>query len=173
MKSQLFSVKFELYEVEKRCDQSSVNVLFARNLELNMLKFILQHYLMRKKGMHILYVWKMDESVGFIFFTAVYNVLHLELVTSLSNEAFLNALRQFISKGGRPTLIYSDNGTNFSGAKTLLRNVNWDIIKNTLPSTKLSVASTLHLHHGKVDGKMYGPQGKGPSAKGPVCRTKS
>ncbi|GBM49848.1 hypothetical protein AVEN_191249-1 [Araneus ventricosus] len=50
-----------------------------------------------------------------LFTYAVYLVIHLEVVTSLSTEAFIQSLRRFIARRGRPTTIYSDNGTNFTG----------------------------------------------------------
>ncbi|UYV77617.1 hypothetical protein LAZ67_15001739 [Cordylochernes scorpioides] len=50
-----------------------------------------------------------------IFTCAVYRGVHLELVTSLSMEAFLQAFRRFIARRGRPLIVYSDNGTNFKG----------------------------------------------------------
>jgi len=40
----------------------------------------------------------------------------LEYVINLSTKAFLSALDRFISRRGRPDVIYSDNGTNFVGA---------------------------------------------------------
>ena len=43
--------------------------------------------------------------------------VHLEIVTDLTTEAFLAALRRFVSRRGLPTEIQSDNGTNFVGAK--------------------------------------------------------
>ena len=43
--------------------------------------------------------------------------LHLELVSDLTTDAFVAALRRFISRRGRPTDIFSDNGKNFLGAK--------------------------------------------------------
>ncbi len=42
--------------------------------------------------------------------------LHLELVGSLSTEAFLWALQRFIARRGRCSDIYSDCGSNFVGA---------------------------------------------------------
>ncbi|XP_050295689.1 uncharacterized protein LOC126735663 [Anthonomus grandis grandis] len=42
--------------------------------------------------------------------------LHLELVTELSSDAFLAALRRFVSRRGRVTDMFSDCGTNFVGA---------------------------------------------------------
>jgi len=42
--------------------------------------------------------------------------VHIEVVTSLSTEAFLAALRRFIARRGKPRTICSHNGTNFQGA---------------------------------------------------------
>lgn len=47
--------------------------------------------------------------------------LHVELVTNLTTEDFLSALRRFISRRGKPAKIYSDNGTNFQGAAKELK----------------------------------------------------
>ncbi|UYV75610.1 hypothetical protein LAZ67_13000736, partial [Cordylochernes scorpioides] len=60
-----------------------------------------------------------------LFTCAVFRAIHLELVTSLSTEAFIQALRRFIARRGRPTVIYSENGTNFVGANNDLRALNW------------------------------------------------
>lgn len=46
--------------------------------------------------------------------------IHLEAVSSLSTQAFLAALTHFVSRRGVPAQIFSDNGTNFSGASKLL-----------------------------------------------------
>lgn len=47
---------------------------------------------------------------------------HLELVSDLTTDAFLAALRRFVSRRGKPSKIYSDNATNFVGADTDLKN---------------------------------------------------
>jgi len=49
--------------------------------------------------------------------------VHIEVVTSLTIEAFLPALRHFIAWRGKPRTIYSDNGTNFQGTSNQLREV--------------------------------------------------
>ena len=41
---------------------------------------------------------------------------HLKVAFSLSTDSFIMCLRQFIAGRGKPTVIYSDNGTNFVGA---------------------------------------------------------
>jgi len=46
--------------------------------------------------------------------------VHLEVVSDLSTDAFLNAFKRFISRRGRPADMYSDNGTNFVGANRQL-----------------------------------------------------
>ena len=43
--------------------------------------------------------------------------VHIELVSDLTTEAFLAALRRFVSRRGLPAEIHSDNGTNFIGAR--------------------------------------------------------
>lgn len=42
--------------------------------------------------------------------------IHLELVTSLTTDSYLLALKRFISRRGKPAQIFSDNGKNFVGA---------------------------------------------------------
>ncbi|XP_047999047.1 uncharacterized protein LOC125236333 isoform X1 [Leguminivora glycinivorella] len=42
--------------------------------------------------------------------------VYLDLVTNLSTEGYLLALKRFISRRGKPNVIYSDNGRNFVGA---------------------------------------------------------
>ncbi|XP_053964234.1 uncharacterized protein LOC128867164 [Anastrepha ludens] len=45
---------------------------------------------------------------------------HLELVQDLSTSSFIAALKRFISIRGKPSTIWSDNATNFLGAKNEL-----------------------------------------------------
>ena len=49
--------------------------------------------------------------------------VHIEVVTSLTTEAFLAVLRSFIARRGKPRTIYSDNGTNFQGASNELNEI--------------------------------------------------
>ncbi|GBM28859.1 hypothetical protein AVEN_146999-1 [Araneus ventricosus] len=63
-----------------------------------------------------------------LFTCAVYRAVHLEIITSLSTEAFLMGFRRFVARRGRCSTIYCDNGTNFIGAANLLHGLDWNKI---------------------------------------------
>lgn len=48
--------------------------------------------------------------------------IHLELISSLTCESFIQALYRFVSRRGKPCKILSDNGKNFVGAQRELTN---------------------------------------------------
>ncbi|XP_022820494.1 uncharacterized protein LOC111352289 isoform X2 [Spodoptera litura] len=52
--------------------------------------------------------------VLFICFTT--KAIHLELVGDMTSYGYLSALRRFIARRGKPTQMFSDNGTTFVGA---------------------------------------------------------
>lgn len=56
-----------------------------------------------------------------IFICFLTKAIHLELVTELTSDYFIAALRRFVSRRGKPTSIHSDNGTNFVGANSKLK----------------------------------------------------
>ena len=56
-----------------------------------------------------------------VFVCLAVKAVHLELVSDLTSEAFIAALRRFIARRGFCVNIYSDNGTNFVGANNNLR----------------------------------------------------
>ena len=51
-----------------------------------------------------------------VFVSLSIKAVHLELVSDLSTEAFIACLRRFIARRGKPSLIWSDHGSNFVGA---------------------------------------------------------
>ncbi|GFX98642.1 integrase catalytic domain-containing protein [Trichonephila clavipes] len=51
---------------------------------------------------------------------------HLEVVSDLTTEAFLACLRRFIARRSKPSVIWSDNATNFKGARNIL--IEWNKI---------------------------------------------
>lgn len=56
-----------------------------------------------------------------VFVCMTIKAIHLEVVSDLSTDGFIAALRRFIARRGMPEHIYSDNGTNFVGAKNQLK----------------------------------------------------
>lgn len=55
-----------------------------------------------------------------IFVCFATKALHIEVASSLSTQAFINALERFVGRRGVPMEIYTDNGSNFLGAKRML-----------------------------------------------------
>nr|XP_031842135.1 uncharacterized protein LOC116431199 [Nomia melanderi] len=58
-----------------------------------------------------------------VFVCLAVKAIHLELVSDLTTEAFIAALRRFIARRGFCKRIHSDNGTNFVGAYNQLREI--------------------------------------------------
>ncbi|GBM21324.1 hypothetical protein AVEN_149899-1 [Araneus ventricosus] len=57
---------------------------------------------------------------------AVFRAIHLELTTSLTTETFLQSFRRYVAH--RPSIIYSDIGTNLFGTNNLIERINWETI---------------------------------------------
>ena len=57
-----------------------------------------------------------EKRYGCIFTCLNMRAVHLETLSSLETDSFLNGLLRFISRRGAPTSIRSDQGTNFIGA---------------------------------------------------------
>jgi hypothetical protein len=51
-----------------------------------------------------------------VFVFLAVKAVHLEVVSSLTSDAFVATLRRFIGRRDAPSAIYSDKGTNFKGA---------------------------------------------------------
>ena len=51
-----------------------------------------------------------------LFVSLTVKAVHLETVSDLTTDAFIATLRRFIARRGKPSLIWSDHGTNFVGA---------------------------------------------------------
>ena len=72
-----------------------------------------------------------------VFVSLSVKAVHLELVSDLTSQAFIAALRRFISRRGKPSLIWSDNGTNFTGASRELREL-CDFLKQQKTQQEIS-----------------------------------
>lgn len=73
-----------------------------------------------------------------LYTCAVFRAVHIELVTSMSTEVFLQSLRRFIARRGRPTIIYSDNGSNFVGANNALKRLDVEKLMNEVKLKKIT-----------------------------------
>jgi len=56
-----------------------------------------------------------------VFVCLTIKAVHFELVSDLSSDGFIAALRRFVARRGLPNHVYSDNGTNFVGANSQLK----------------------------------------------------
>lgn len=55
-----------------------------------------------------------------LFVCLATKAIHLEAVSDMTTDAFLAAYRRFSARRGKSAHIYSDNGTNFIGAKNII-----------------------------------------------------
>lgn len=66
---------------------------------------------------------KTNKSYIALFICFSIKAIHLEATSELTTATFIAALRRFISRRGRPRILYSDNGANFIGANRELKEV--------------------------------------------------
>lgn len=59
--------------------------------------------------------------MGVIFTCLTTRAVHLEIANTLSADSAIMALRRLAARRGSPLVMYSDNGTNFKGACTELK----------------------------------------------------
>ena len=75
-----------------------------------------------------------------VFVCLATKAIHLEVVSSMTTPAFISALKRFISRRNLPRHIYSDNGSNFVGARNELAELFQFL---SLPSTQVAVKEEL------------------------------
>lgn len=64
-----------------------------------------------------------------IFVCLAVKAIHLEVASDLTTKVFLMAFKRFISRRGPCQTLYSDNGTNFIGARSQLNEI-YDLIQS-------------------------------------------
>ena len=69
-----------------------------------------------------------------VFVCFVVKAVHLEIVSDLTTQAFLNCLRRFIARRGKPREIFTYNGTNVTGAREELK-----ALKNFFCAQKIKI----------------------------------
>jgi transposase InsO family protein len=79
--------------------------------------------------------------------------VHVELVSSLSSDAFIDAFKRFISRRGPVVCLYSDNGTNFVGARSQLAE-----LYNFISSTSHQDALREEFLNNRITWKMIPPR---------------
>jgi len=57
-----------------------------------------------------------------------YKATHLEIVSDLTAEKFLEALQHFVSRQGCPLSLNSDNATNFTGLNNFFQTIEDDLV---------------------------------------------
>ncbi|XP_050295684.1 uncharacterized protein LOC126735659 [Anthonomus grandis grandis] len=64
---------------------------------------------------------KIIKSYICVFICLSTRAIHLEIVSELTTSAFIATFRRFVSRRGKPSIVRSDNGSNFVGAKSELK----------------------------------------------------
>ncbi len=71
--------------------------------------------------------------------------VHIELVSDLTSEAFLAALKRFVARRGCPTHLQSDNGSNFVGANNILKDIYALLSEKTTQTAITSFATSQRI----------------------------
>ena len=103
---------------------------------------------------------------GCLFTCLASRAVHIEISHSLDTDSFINALRRFIARRGRPE-IRSDNGTNFREGERELRTALsvWNQQKiNAFTSQREDLQPSNSQSHGRCLGKNR-PISQGPSTR--------
>lgn len=77
-----------------------------------------------------------EKRWGIVFKCLTMHAIHLDLLASMDTDAFLMALRRFISRRGKPHEIISDQGTNFKGGSSELQ----EAFKALTPQLQVALA---------------------------------
>ena len=67
-----------------------------------------------------------------LFTCASSRAVHLEIAYSMDTASFLNAFSRMVARRGKPEVMISDNGTNFTSAERELR-----VLVSTLDQTRI------------------------------------
>lgn len=67
---------------------------------------------------------KTEKAYVSVFVCMATKAIHLELVSNLTADNFIAALRRFVSRRGKISTIFSDNGTNFVKSNKILHSLN-------------------------------------------------
>lgn len=88
---------------------------------------------------------KIDKAYLCLFVCLATKAVHLEVVSTLSTDGFLAALRRFVARRGRCNVIHADCGTNFVGARTQLMSLMQHASKSEKIHFKFNSPSAPHF----------------------------
>lgn len=71
--------------------------------------------------LHVKYRRGTAKRYGCIFTCLSVRAVHIEVSSDLTSDTFIQAVCRFISRRGSPSELYSDNGSNFRGAETEIK----------------------------------------------------
>ena len=91
-----------------------------------------------------------------LFTCLTVRAVHLEVADSLSLDAFLLAFTRFISVRGKPSVVYSDNGTNFVAAAKELKEAVGDLVKQETELKVKMANDEIEWHFSPPHGPHFG-----------------
>lgn len=80
-----------------------------------------------------------------VFVSLAVKAVHLEVVSDLTTDAFIAALRRFVARRGKPSLIWSDHGSNFVGADRELQEMFKFLKQKQTEAVVSDFCSTQHI----------------------------
>ncbi len=95
-----------------------------------------------------------------LFICMATKAIHLEVCSSLETEEFLAAFHRFSHRRGTPEVVFSDNGSNFVGARKELKQIQKMLHDSEHPISHLSAAKEIKWHHTPPDHPTLGEFGK-------------
>lgn len=87
-----------------------------------------------------------EKRYGALFTCLATRAVHLEVANSLTTDSCIMAIRRFVGRRGCPAHIYSDNGTNFVGAKNELQSALLELNQTELESECTAKGMTWHFN---------------------------
>ncbi|XP_044573961.1 uncharacterized protein LOC123258149 [Drosophila ananassae] len=94
-----------------------------------------------------------DKAYIAVFCCFATKAIHLELVSDLTTDAFLAALRRFLGRRGKCQTIHCDNATNFIGANNKLKELETSIF-----STNAQDSIVQHCNKREINFKFIPPR---------------
>ncbi len=89
----------------------------------------------------------LEKAYCCLFVCMVCKAIHLERCATLDTEEFMAALSRFCNRRGTPLAIYSDNGSNFIGAKSELQSIQRLLSQTSDAISHFTTAKNIEWHN--------------------------